>query len=893
MNKFCIGIISLACLLFSCQENLEKEEVYAAGETGIEAAGPVRSGWVRMKFKDMPQEMEQLLASGKITPFVAELNKMFTGVKATEVKRVFPFAGQYEERSQREGLHLWYDVYFEDLPGVKGMSSVQTDFLFGIACIEPEYRVKLLDNGPVIPLESIKTTAVTTAELPFNDQYLDRQWHYFNDGSLADAVAGADIHVAGAWEEHCNSSDVVVAVVDQGVDFSHIELEGNAFVNKAELEGMPGIDDDNNGFIDDIYGWNFVNDSPEIIPGDHGTHVAGVVGAENNNGIGVCGVAGGYGGHTGSKLISCQIIDVDGKTAANVPAAIKYAADRGALICQNSWVLEEEDEFPESLKEAIDYFVKYAGTDKNGRQTARMKGGLVVFAAGNQNVKKAVYPSCYEKVLAVSAFAPDFTKTYYSNYDTWVDIAAPGGSKAYNGKYSDDHMILSTVLDNKIGYLEGTSMAAPQVSGIAALLVAKFGGIGFTSEHLKARLLSATNNIDQYNPDYAGCLGVGYIDATKAFSKVASVVTPVSNLNCIPSPGRILVKWEGHPDSETYQIYWSTEDFSDLGNLPSDCKMAEVSSAWLAGEQAGYELEALQPGTEYYVAVIACDRFGNHSELVKQKTTVLPNQSPLLIRQGNGPVVLPYRGNVRVEFQVSDPEGHRLEYTLEDETGCASVVQAGNTVWVELNYKAGIKGEHTVGLIVRDEYGGQTSATFVFMVGENQAPVLKKQIEDLWFEVRNTTETIDLSAVFEDPEHEVLTYELEYDPQIVYLRMDNDRLYVSPVRFGLTTVKIRATDTKGLSETVSFKVMVRDGTKRVELYPNPVTDRLNIRMGKEANGEIKVKIYAQNGSLVLEDNLQIAPFRPGVLDVKGLSGGQYSVVVEYGGEKMTANVIKL
>lgn len=884
MMKLYIGWVALLLLVCACQQDIENIEV----KTDNAKPELLHEGWVRMKFKEMPENIESLMQQGMTKACADEVGKLFKGVKVTDIKRVFPFSGQFEERSRKEGLHLWYDLYLEETSEQKGI--VETKSSFAVDVIEGDYQIRLLDEGRLVPFAGSPAVA---EELPYNDPYLKEQWHYYNNGTLANSIKGADINILDVWRQNCDVKNVVVAIVDQGVDVSHVELAGNFYINQMENNGMAGKDDDNNGYIDDVYGWNFVTNTPAIDPTVHGTHVAGLVGAENNNGIGVCGVAGGHGRHTGCKMISCQIVNQYGQTATNVPAAIKYAADRGAVICQNSWIIEK-GEFPESLKDAIDYFVKYAGMDKGGKQIGLMQGGLVVFAAGNGNLDAKVYPACYENVLSVSGFAPDFTKAHYSNFSSWVDIAAPGGSDAFEGKYGEKHMILSTIPGNKIGYLEGTSMAAPQVSGVAALMVAKYGGAGFTANHLKARLLAAVNNIDQYNQNYIGKLGVGAIDASKAFQAGISELLPVSDIVCTSLPGAIRVQWEGTDVGSCYKIFWSRNDFSDLTQLPDDCQMAEVlAKDAVSGRSFEFVLPDLQTSSEYCIGIMVYDEFGNHSNLVTQKGVVLPNQAPVVTRQGSGDVILPYKGRNEVVFEISDPEGGELTYQIVDKTGCASGVQNENTIVVKLKHNISAVGRNTVRLLVSDEEGLETCESFEFVVAANQPPTVVGKIQDFWSEGLGVNKEVDLTNVFNDPENGFMQYEFEYNKDVVYLRVDGNRLFISVVGLGATDVVIRATDGSGVVVETAFKVQVKGSENPLELYPNPVYDKLNIRMGKDVDGEVSVKIYANNGALVLNSSVKVSPFTPGVLDVSKMVGGRYVVEVEYKGEKFVSNIIKL
>lgn len=164
------------------------------------------------------------------------------------------------------------------------------------------------------------------------------QWHYKNFGITPRSVEGADINLFEAWKQTTGSPNVIVSIVDGGIDGSHEDLKDNLWINEGEIPGN-GIDDDGNGFIDDVYGYNFVSDKGEITLDEagHGTHVAGTVAARNNNGIGVSGVAGGDGTpNSGARLMSCQIFEGANGSGQGAGATV-YGANNGAVISQNSW----------------------------------------------------------------------------------------------------------------------------------------------------------------------------------------------------------------------------------------------------------------------------------------------------------------------------------------------------------------------------------------------------------------------------------------------------------------------------------------------------------------------------------------------------------------------------
>lgn len=341
-----------------------------------------------------------------------------------------------------------------------------------------------------------------------NDPELGLQWHYDNTGQTG-GTAGADIDLLKAWDIEKGSSDVIVSVHDGGIDVNHEDLAAALWVNTNEIAGN-GIDDDGNGYIDDINGYNYVNNTGEIVAHGHGTHVAGTVGAVNNNNIGVSGVAGGSGSGDGARLMSIQVFKGLFGSANDFATGYIYAADHGAVISQNSWGYTSPNFYEQAVLDAIDYFIAEAGYDENGNQIGPMAGGIVIFAAGNSNSENDYYPGIYEPVLAVAATNHDDVKADYSNYGTWVDIAAPGGDNTAN--------VHSTLPNNKYGASSyyGTSMACPHVSGVAALILAKFGETGYTPADLRNRLVSNVDDVYALNNGYIGKLGSGRLNAFKA-----------------------------------------------------------------------------------------------------------------------------------------------------------------------------------------------------------------------------------------------------------------------------------------------------------------------------------------------------------------------------------------
>ena len=805
------------------------------------------------------------------TRAAASFNDAMGEIGVTGMERIFPDAGEFEPRSREMGLHRWYRVHYS--PSIrKDQAADVLRNVKGIVAYEPVIRAKM-------------------ASYPFNDPKLESQWQYWNQGWKD----GADMQVVPVWRYFTTGNpSVIVSVVDGGVQLSHEDLADN--VNVASS-------------------YNFVKKNYAITSNDHGTHVAGTIAAVNNNGIGVAGIAGGDAaeGIKGVQIMSCQVFSDDG--SGGFESAIKWAADHGAVLCNNSWGYDftnadgsydsegareyhefylqpNEGEYASALKSAIDYFNEYAGMDAHGNQTGPMAGGVCFFSSGNEGYAWGA-PAGYPGVVAVGAIGPNGGKAYYSNFGDWVDIAATGGDY-------QSSQILSTVTNNGYGLLQGTSMACPHATGVAALIVSYYGEKGFTREMLLERILNSSNPVITLDGQQIGTM----LDAMAAMTYGEELVPePVNSISATAELNTITLSWpvtgSGHIPAAGYLILYGTSKDAVSAATPKKPgtgvqKATVVSTPYEVGETISTTIKLLDFETQYWFKVYGFDKRTVYSDASALETMTTPANNPPVITPSEpteGLALHSFESKI-LSFQVKDPDNHTVtvEITPGSDAENWYETSAGNTVKIEGNkVKA---GTYHARITATDQYKATSTYTLTYQILPNTPPVAVKDIPDMIISGQSDAAEFSIVEYFNDPDGESLTYDTENTaPAVLHATVNSGVLHITPIGFGASTVTVYALDALGEKASITFRVLIRKPGVEYQAYPNPVSDFLHIATGIEEEST-EIKVVSATGSTVWEGKVNSSAFNPTQVDFSSFAPGQYGLFLKFGGKEYYETIVK-
>ncbi|MCC6251988.1 MAG: S8 family serine peptidase [Bacteroidia bacterium] len=469
------------------------------------------------------------IASGQTVDANYEDGNIYLKIKSTAMSSVsnhnndpgnFPFLQQFtKDYTVSEFRQLYTFAKHQGLENIFKISiSEISNIDYAIAALSKLEEVEYAEKVPY------KRFFYTPNDTSFNNT---NQWNLFK------------VNAQSAWSYIGNPapSPTIIAIVDDGMDIDHIDLKDNVWFNELERYGLPGVDDDGNFIVDDSLGYDFGDFDNDPHPNDpswyHGTHVSGIAGAVTNNVTGIASLG------FNSRLMAVKA-SYSNLFVSNGFEAIAYAAENGANVINLSWGTPI-----------------YSITERNTVLYAYLLGAVVVAAAGNTNDATVNYPAAYPHVISVASTSHNDTKSIGTTYGQWIDVCAPGTN------------IYSTTPGNNFLTTSGTSMAAPMVAGLAALM--KSYNPLLSPDQIIDCILNSTDNIDFMNPTMTGLLGKGRINAYKAMqcisgtknkldASLTEVVRPINNVcsgNFVPE---ILLKNVGTDNLQSAIIKYSLDN---------------------------------------------------------------------------------------------------------------------------------------------------------------------------------------------------------------------------------------------------------------------------------------------------------------------------------------------
>lgn len=529
-------------------------------------------GKIFLKLKSTSQaQLPQINSKSELTPQYPYFNDLFRKFKTNKVFRPYT----HLKSSSFQDL---YQVEFE------GNTKIE-DFIRDLKAND------MVEYAEPIPIDQVLLSA--------NDQYSGQQWHL------------EKIQAYEAWDIATGSEDVVVAIIDDAIQTTHEDLTNTIWTNINEIPNN-GVDDDNNGYIDDYQGWDIAdNDNNPNPPAGssylrHGTHVTGIVAAQTNNSIGVASIG------NGIKVLPIKATQDEFGTSTQIThgwQGVSYAIAMGVDIINLSWGSKASSQTYQSI---ID--------------DAHAQGIIIVAAAGNSNNTQKFYPAAYNNVVSVAATDHSDHKMGVSNYGDWIDISAPGSTIISTGSMSNDAYESNS----------GTSMASPLVAGLIGLM--KSYDNSSSADDILACLLSNTDPIQ--DTDHATSMGTGRINAYEAMNCLLAANCKAPNAPTADqlSPTTATITWK-NSNNNNFQIAYK---------LTTASKWTFVNSTGLS-----ISLEELQPNRTYHIKVasICGETTSDYSPVVEFKTKEINCEAP-----------------IDINFKNISTQQVRIGWSIEDDT---------------------------------------------------------------------------------------------------------------------------------------------------------------------------------------------------------------------------------
>jgi subtilisin family serine protease len=521
----------------------------------------------------------------------------------------------------------------------------------GSADLSHIYRLRLAPNADISRAVQILSAhpAVAYAE----PDYLAHIIATPDDPLYAGQWGLTQINAPAAWDVITGTSDVVIAVIDSGLNTSHSDLAGQLWANPGEIAGN-SVDDDNNGYADDIHGWNLVDDDADLSDNTgHGTQVAGVIAAATNNSQGVAGVC------WNCRLMVVKVTQAGGvANYSDIAAGVAYAAQKGADVINLSLGGYSDSA---TLKAAI---------------AAASQTAVVVGGAGNDDSSAPFYPAAYDDhVLAVAGTTNSDTKVGTSNYGAWVDVSAPGEA------------ITTTFSGGGYGSTSGTSMAAPFASGLAGLLRSQHSD--WSPNMVRAQIVHTTDGIDGVNPGYEGELGSGRIDAGQAVTTAAQP----------------LLQYEGHtvdgepdgrpePGSSVELDVTLFNDWADAANVQATLSTTDTYVTIITGTASYGSIMAYGSGTNttsFHFSVSGSAPYAYDIRFALNVAADGGYAVSIPITVPTSPGVTYVHGTLNTQTWTND-----RTYIVDNDAGIAAgetlTIQPGTTVRFAGNYSLSVAG---------------------------------------------------------------------------------------------------------------------------------------------------------------------------------------------------------